>query len=110
MPVGSKKPNGWGLYDVLGNNKEWCLDDASRVNLADAPDPWTPADGDGSVAGSSRRMYANYGGSNAAIGDKWRISNRLAAKISNVYSHMAPSEPPTKADWIYGFRVAYIVK
>jgi len=110
MPVGSKKPNGWGLYDVLGNNKEWCLDDASRVNLADAPDPWTPADGDDSVAGSSRRMYANYGGSNAAIGDTWRISNRLAAKISNVYSHMAPSEPPTKADWIYGFRVAYIVK
>ena len=110
MPVGSKKPNGWGIYDVLGNNKEWCLDDASRVNLADAPDPWTPADGDDSVAGNSRRMYANYGGSNAAPADSWRIANRVAAKNAGVYSHMAPSEPPTKSDWVYGFRVAYIVK
>jgi formylglycine-generating enzyme required for sulfatase activity len=35
-PVGEKLPNGWGLYDTLGNVNEWCAD-AWRENYSLQP-------------------------------------------------------------------------
>ena len=44
-PVGQKKPNRWGLYDLYGNVSEWCEDvyDATYYQESPAVDPRGPA-------------------------------------------------------------------
>ena len=39
VEVGLKTPNKWGIYDMLGQNWEWCLDRENLAQLADATDP-----------------------------------------------------------------------
>lgn len=41
-PVGTKKPNAWGLYDMHGNTYEWCLDAKREFSRAAVVDPCGP--------------------------------------------------------------------
>jgi sulfatase modifying factor 1 len=38
-PVASFKPNGWGLYDMLGNTLQWCADTFGDYPTSDVADP-----------------------------------------------------------------------
>jgi len=60
-PVGSKAPNGLGLYDMSGNVYEWCWDRYSKPNPQ-----WTHVNPKGAEKGSQR----------VARGGSWSVDDR----------------------------------
>lgn len=42
VAVGSRLPNGWGIYDAVGNVNQMCLDEVGLAQLANASDPFVP--------------------------------------------------------------------
>lgn len=99
----SLKPNGWGLYDMLGNLSEWTLDqyhaDAYAKSGANAKDPLMPP--------GSKYPKVVRGGSYLDAAEELRCANRIASDAS--WNKRDPQIPKSKwwlTDGMYvGFRV-----
>nr|WP_321416496.1 SUMF1/EgtB/PvdO family nonheme iron enzyme [uncultured Methanomethylovorans sp.] len=84
-PVGQKKPNPWGLYDMHGNIREWCQDEWHGYYKG------APTDGSAWVDGSSPGRIVRGGGWNFFAG-----SCRSAVRSNN---------DPDYRSFFHGFRL-----
>ncbi|HEY3324146.1 MAG TPA: SUMF1/EgtB/PvdO family nonheme iron enzyme [Planctomycetota bacterium] len=85
-PVGLKKPNAWGLYDMHGNVCQWCQDWFEKYTEDAAIDPQGPARGE-------RRMLR--GGSVNLVAGDCRSAFRIGYPPERVGGHVGG----------FGFRV-----
>ena len=82
LPVASRKPNSWGLYDMAGNVWEWCDDWYAGYGATAQVNPAGPSSGIACVL---------RGGSCVQSDTLLRSANRT-------------SIPPSGGSWVVGFR------
>ena len=97
--VGSKRPNAWGLYDMLGNVMEWTLDAYAPYADASTVNPW--------VRATASYPHAVRGGSWNDDADAVTCTARVASSAD--WKRLDPQLPKsvwymTNAQWL-GFRL-----
>ena len=95
--VGLKLPNNWGLYDVIANAGEWCIDGGTSSlvplpeNLKDASSPWS------FVNGGGYKVYRGCVSWAAFSQNQFPVSRRVCKVGWNTASNI-------------GFRIAWVVR
>lgn len=84
--VGSYMPNAWGLYDMLGNVDEWCLDYHGMFTADADADPKGPARADATPDSNGYCRRVLRGGSFGESACKVRAAYRFAKSSTSTES------------------------
>jgi formylglycine-generating enzyme required for sulfatase activity len=111
MPVGKKKPNPWGLFDIHGNVAEWCLDHYSAETYKKYPTD-KPATGPIVLPDAKEYPYVTRGGS---WDDDAEFLRSAARKPSNLEWSVQDPQRPQSIWWHtdatgVGFRIVRPLK
>ncbi|MBC1194165.1 SUMF1/EgtB/PvdO family nonheme iron enzyme [Microcystis aeruginosa BLCCF158] len=90
-PVGQKKPNAWGLYDMSGNVWEWC-EDNWHDNYKNAPS-------DGSAWLTDDNWYK------LLRGGSWNYRPEYCRSASRNFNIRSDNPLAALSDYFFGFRV-----
>ena len=105
-PIAQRKPNAWGLYDLLGNVAEWCLDLYDK-DFYKTFQPLLPTLAPVSIPGSQKYPHVARGGSWDDEAGRLRCAARMAS--SPDWSQQDPQRPQSiwwHTDALFvGFRV-----
>ncbi len=90
--IGKKKPNAWGLYDMLGNVAEWVLDEYDKDSYRSFKPGELLVE---PVVLPTKKKYPNVarGGSWDDEGKRLRCASRVASKPD--WSQQDPQSPPS---------------
>jgi len=97
--IGTKKPNAWGLYDMLGNVMEWTIDQYARYSAEAVDNPW--------VKSTAPYPHAVRGGS--WNDEEARVTCTVRVRSEASWKRQDPQLPKsiwymTDAQWL-GFRL-----
>lgn len=85
LPVGSKRPNHWGIHDMYGNVSEWCHDpyDPNYYSVSPAENPAGPSEGEKrTLRGGSWKSTPEYCRATFRMSDTSGISDACFAQDS----------------------------
>ncbi len=105
-PVGQKKPNPWGLYDMHGNVTEWCneLYAADFYKQSPEKDPTGPTAGrervlrGGAWNSTAESCRSSYRASDPSINDTCLASDAIGFRCVRKAPDNISSEPDMKSD------------
>ncbi|MBP5637865.1 MAG: SUMF1/EgtB/PvdO family nonheme iron enzyme [Victivallales bacterium] len=93
---GSYAPNAWGLYDMHGNVREWCLDWGKDYDGKDATDP---------VGASSGKVRIVRGGNATSEAWECRSASRIGCDPAKPVIENEDLYNTSNKDYGFGFRV-----